>query len=84
MISSLNRLKFPLFHEIRVCACIRNCVCLFATPWTTAYQIPVSMEFSRQEYWNGLPLPSPVHLSDPGVEPTSPVSLALPGGFFYH
>ena len=38
--------------------------------------------FSRQEYWNGLSFPSPVHLSDPGVEPTSPVSLALSGGFF--
>ena len=36
-----------------------SCVQLFATPWTAAYQAPPSMEFSRQEYWSGLPLPSP-------------------------
>ena len=45
---------------------------LFATPWTVAYQAPLSMEFSRQEYWSGLPFPSPGHLSDPGIEPVSP------------
>ena len=45
---------------------------LFATPWTVAYQAPPSMEFSRQEYWSGLPLPSPGDLPNPGVEPGSP------------
>ena len=45
---------------------------LFATPWTVAYQAPLSMEFSRQEYWSGLPYPSPGHLPDPGIEPRSP------------
>ena len=45
---------------------------LFATPWTIAYQAPPSMEFSRQEYWSGLPLSSPGDLSDPGIEPRSP------------
>ena len=45
---------------------------LFATPWTVAYQAPLSMEFSRQEYWSGLPLPSPGYLPDPGMEPGSP------------
>ena len=45
---------------------------LFATPWTAAYQAPPSMGFSRQEYWSGVPLPSPGHLPDPGVEPRSP------------
>ena len=49
-----------------------SCVRLFATPWTVAYQAPPSMEFSRQEYWNGLPLPSPGDLPDPGIEPGSP------------
>ena len=44
---------------------------LFATPWTVAYQAP-SMGFSRQEYWGGLPLPSPGDLPDPGIEPRSP------------
>ena len=41
---------------------------LFATPWTTAHQAPPSMGFSRQEYWSGLPFPSPGDLPDPGIE----------------
>ena len=45
---------------------------LFATPWTVTYQAPLSMGFSRQEYWSGLPFPSPGDLPDPGVEPGSP------------
>ena len=52
---------------------------LFATPWTVALQAPLSMEFSRQKYWSGLPFPSPENLPDPGIEPTSP---ALTDGFF--
>ena len=42
------------------------------TPWTVAYQAPLSMGVSRQEYWSGLPLPSPGDLPDPGIEPGSP------------
>ena len=42
------------------------------TPWTVAYQAPLSIGFSRQEYWGGLPFPSPGDLSDPGIEPGSP------------
>ena len=45
---------------------------LFATPWTVAYQASPSMGFSRQEYWSGVPLPSPGDLPDPGIEPGSP------------
>ena len=45
---------------------------LFATPWTVAHQAPPSMPFSRQEYWSGLPFPSPGDLPDPGIEPRSP------------
>ena len=45
---------------------------LFATPWTVAYHAPPSMGFSRQEYWSGLPLPSPEDLPDLGIEPGSP------------
>ena len=41
-------------------------------PWTVAYQAPQSMEFSRQEYWSGLPFPSPSDLPNPGIEPGSP------------
>ena len=44
---------------------------LFATPWTVAYQVPPSMGVSRQEYWSGLPFPSPEDLPDPGIEPVS-------------
>ena len=45
---------------------------LFATPWTISYQAPLSMEFSRQEYWSGLPFPPPGDLPDPGIKPKSP------------
>ena len=45
---------------------------LFATLWTVARQAPLSMGFSRQEYWSGLPFPSPGDLPDPGIEPGSP------------
>ena len=45
---------------------------LFATPWTAAHQAPLSMGFSRQEYWRGLPFPSPGDLPDPGIELRSP------------
>ena len=51
----------------------------FATPWTVAHQAPLPMGFFRQEYWNGLPFPSPGDLPNPGIEPTSPT---LAGRFF--
>ena len=47
-------------------------VWLFASPWTVTYQAPLSMGFYRQEYWSGLPFPSPGDLSNPGIEPWSP------------
>ena len=49
----------------------QSCPILY-TPWTVAYQVPPSMEFSRQEYWSGLPLPSPGDLLNPGIKPRSP------------
>ena len=55
---------------------------LFATLWTIAHQDPLSMEFSRQEYWSGLPFPSPGDLPNLGTEPVSPMSPALAGRFF--
>ena len=45
---------------------------LFLTPWTVARQAPISMEFSMQEYWSGLPFPSPGKLLDPWIQPRSP------------
>ena len=52
------------------------------TPWTVTHQAPLSMEFSRLEYWSGLPSPPPGNSSVPGSEPTSLASPALAGGFF--
>ena len=60
---------------MRVCMCIcwsLGCVQLFVTPWIVAHQAPLSMEFSRQAYWSGLPFPSPWDLPDPGIEPGAP------------
>ena len=53
---------------------------LFPTPWTVAHQAPLSLRFSRQEYWSGLPYPSPGDLPNPGIKPTSPTIPALAGG----
>ena len=52
---------------------------LFATPWTVVHQVPLSVEFSRQEYWSGLTFPPPGNLPKPGMKPESP---ALAGRFF--
>ena len=56
---------------------------LFVTLWTVALQAPLSMGFSRQEYWGGLPCPPPGDLPDPGIKPASPVALALQA-ILYH
>ena len=61
-----------------VCA-VTHCVRLVVTPWTVAHQAPLSMEFSRQEYWSGLPFPSLGDLPNPGIKPVSP---ELSGRFF--
>ena len=73
-----------------MCECVRVCVSvgvsrfshirLFATPWTVAHQAPLSMGFSRQEYWSGVPCPPPGDLRDPGVESRSPKSLTWQAG----
>ena len=55
---------------------------LFVTLWTKARQVPLCMEFSRQEYWSGLPFPTPGDLPDPGIKPTFLPSPALAGRFF--
>ena len=74
-----------------VCVCVCVCVCIlscfshvqfFVTQWTVACQAPLSMGFYRQEYWSGLPFPSPGDLPNPGIEPRSLPSPALAGGFF--
>ena len=67
---------YPL-HE-----CSVSHVQLFATTWIVAHQAPLSMEFSRKEYWSGFLFPSPGDLTHPGIKHTSLVSLALAGRFF--
>ena len=62
--------------------CLLSHVRLFVIPWTVACQAPLSMGFSRQEYWSGLPFPSPRGLPDLGMEPKSLTSPALAGWFF--
>ena len=59
-----------------------SCVRLFSPVWTVASQAPLSMGFSRQEYWSGLPFPPPGDLPDSGIEPESLMSPALAGRFF--
>ena len=57
-------------------------VWFFVTPWTVAHQAPLSIWFSREEYWSGLPCPPPGNLPDPGINSKSLMSPALPGRFF--
>ena len=72
-----HKLESRLLGEICVCVmCVlvaHSRVRLFVTPRTVAHQASLSMEFSRQEYWSGLPFPSPEELPNPGIEPWSPV-----------
>ena len=66
--------KGTLLH---CCACMLSyfsCVQLCVTQWTIACQVPLSMGFSRQEQWNGLPFPPPGDLPNPGIKPVSPIS----------
>ena len=62
-----------------VCTQLFSCVHLFVTPWTVAWQAPLSMEVTRQDYWSELPCPPPRDHPDPGIKPVSP---ALTGMFF--
>jgi len=59
--------------KVKVKAMSLSCIRLLVTPWTVAYQVSLSMGFSRQEYWSGLPFPSPGDLPDPGIKPRSPI-----------
>ena len=68
-----------------MCPCMLSCfscVQLFATLWTVAHQAPLSMGFPRQEYWSGLPFPSPGDLPNSGIEPASFMSSALASRVF--
>ena len=71
-----------LSWRVHVRACTLGRVQLFGTPRTVAPQAPLSLGFPRQEYWNGLPFPSPGDLPNSGTKPMSPASRALAGGFY--
>ena len=87
-LSKVLLVRFMPYQEMR---CLSHFMCmlshfshvqLFVTLWTIAHQAPLSMEFSRQEYWSGLPFPSPGDLPSPGIEPTFSVTPELAGGLF--
>ena len=59
-----------------------SCVQLFETPWTVAYQAPLSTGFPRQEYWSRMPFPTPGDLRNTGIKTTSLASPTLAGRFF--
>ena len=65
----------------KACVVLRHGL-FFATPWIVAYRVPLSMEFSRQEYWSGLPFPASGDLPNPRLKPKSLASPMLAGGFF--
>ena len=67
-LKGINYVFWRFWSEVKSLSRVR----LFATPWAAAYQAPLSMGFSRQEYWSGVPFPSPGDLPNPGIEPGSP------------
>ena len=69
-------MAFLIAATLIICSVAQSCLIL-VTPWTAACQTLLSMGFPRQEYWSGLPFPSPGDLPDPGIEPTFPMSSAL-------
>ena len=68
---SLAPVCFSHFKGLADGLVAKSCLTL-VTPWTVACQAPLSMGFPRQDYWNGLPFPSPRDLPDPGIKPGSP------------
>ena len=85
---TFETLKYvPAYHKrrpisARVCVKLLLSCPLFLTLWTVAHLAPLSVEFSRQEYWSGLPCPTPGDLPNLGIEQASLMSPALAGGFF--
>ena len=75
-------IKFQVITNSCTHAQLLSCVRLFVNAWTVALQVPLSMEFSRQEYWSGLPFPSPEDLPNARIELESLSFPALAGGLF--
>ena len=80
---SQSHMKGVFISMLMLLLCMHMLSCfshvpLFATPWAITHQVPLSMEFSRQEYWSGFPCPPPGDLPNPGTEPASPKAPVLP------
>ena len=85
MLQGKDSLMYSKIQKTHTMGCVLSCfshVQIFATLWAIALQASLSMGFSKQEYWSGLPCPPPEDLPDPGIEPMSLMSPALAGGFF--
>ena len=83
LLTYTSRLLSPRHTLINICASlVASVVSDSATPWTIAQQAPLSIGFSRQDYWSGSPCPSPEDLVDPGIELVALMSPASAGGFF--
>ena len=83
--SKMLNIKIPLLNTKKNRALVLSSFSptqLFATLWNVAHMAPLSMGFSRQEHWSGLPCPLPGDLPDPGIKPSSLMSPALADGFF--
>ena len=78
----LNEAKEKNSVEMNMCVLSCSVMSDSVAPWTVASHAPLPMEFSRQEYWSGLPFPTPRALSHPGIQPASLSSPALAGGIF--
>ena len=76
-----SKKKKKRWQTYKINLCKESCPTL-CNPWTIAHQTPLSVEFSRWEYWSGLPLPIPGDLPNPGIKPKSLLSPALAGVFF--
>ena len=79
---------FGLVWTLDFCVCCVqscfSCIHLFVTPWAVAHQAPLSMGFPRQEYWSGLPFPSPGDVPDPGIKNAFLMYHTLAGGLLVH
>ena len=81
MVKKIVTVEYMKFNFQYQCAYMLS-LQLFATLWTVTHQTPLSMRFSWQEYWSGLPCPPPEDIPDPGIKPMSPMSPALQAKFF--
>ena len=83
LIASMISAMLNMYVYARMCVCVQSCLTLRDPMDYIAHQALLSMEFSRQEYWSGLPFPSPGDLPDAGIVPALPASPALAGRLYH-